>query len=161
MWTHVHAPARMNMHTPLHTYTPAHTLPTHSWCSASPPSKASGYQGHSNDTALHPAFEGGNQPMTQEFSKSMAVYPKYWNPSCCTHDLQGTTCQTHRSTWGGTYRDIYSLCVGYGPLIQNAWHQKWYSFLIVSELGIFAETYLSLWPKFKWKGHASYRTHMK
>lgn len=59
------------------------------------------------------------------------------------------------------FRDIYSLCVGYGPLIQNAWHQTWYSFLIVSELGIFAETYLSLWPKFKGKGHASYRTHMK
>lgn len=157
------------MYTSLHTYTPAHTLPTHSWCSASPPSKAratlwkhtSGYQGHSYDTALHPAFEGGNQPMIQEFGKSMAVYQKCWNPSCCMHDLQGTTCQTHLSMWGCIYRDIYSLCMGYGPLVQNAWHQKGYSFLIVSELGIFAETYLSLWPKFKWKSHDSYRTHMK
>lgn len=32
--------------------------------------------------------------------------------------------------------------MGYRPLIQNAWPQKWYGFLIVSELGILAEIYL-------------------
>lgn len=138
MWTH------------LHTHEHAHTLPTHIWCSASPPSQAravlqkhtSGYQGDSYDTPLHPCLRGWEPATTLEFSESTAIYHKCRNPSRCMHNSQGATCQAHCSRWGRIYRDIYSLYMGYRPLIQNAWPQKWYGFLIVSELGILAEIYL-------------------